>query len=95
MLDIKNDQVSGIYSRWDKIWRNENIALETRLNAYSIIKVIEATVLIYEYNEELYEEEVDDLFIAWNKDCKPVFPEDYPKLLKSMRNNLKKLKNEE
>lgn len=76
-MEIKNEQVKKIYDRWDNIWRNEDIQKEVRLKAYSILKVIEAIVEVYESESELCDEHVDDLFIKWDVGVHmPIFPED-------------------
>lgn len=75
-MKIDNKQVQKIYNRWDNIWRNDKLALETRLKAFSIMRVIEKLTVIYEYNEELDEEDIDDLFIAWGKRITPLLPEE-------------------
>jgi hypothetical protein len=80
-----------VFKRWDRIWRNKDNELETRLKAYSILRVIEAAVVIYERQEVLDEDTIDDLFIAWGKGIKPVFPEDMPKILESIKKQKKSM----
>jgi hypothetical protein len=87
-LNIKNKQVDEIYRRWKKIWTNKDLPLESRLKAYSIIQIIEALVVIYEESEVLNEEDIDDLFIKYDKDCRPISPEEYPRLIESLEEHL-------
>ena len=89
-MEINNKQVKDIYDRWSKVWESEENTLESRLKAFSILKVIEALVNIYEFNGELDEEDVDDLFIAWNRDFKPVLPEERPETIARLREQLKR-----
>lgn len=89
-MEINNKQVKDIYDRWSKVWESEENTLESRLKAFSILKVIEALVNIYEFNGELDEEDVDDLFIAWNRDFKPVLPEERPEMIARLREQLKR-----
>jgi hypothetical protein len=39
----------------------------------------------------LDEDTIDDLFIAWGKGIKPVFPEDMPKILESIKKQKKSM----
>jgi hypothetical protein len=87
-MSIKYEQVKEIYLRWEKIWLFEENSLETRLNAYSILNIINALVDIYEWNEDLDEETMGNLFIAWSKDFRPVLPEEIPKVLENFRKQL-------
>lgn len=76
-MKIENEQVKKIYDRWDSIWRNEDIQKEVRLKAFSVLKVIEAMVELYECDNELCSEQIDDLFIKWDAGViMPIFPED-------------------
>ncbi|MGG3987191.1 hypothetical protein [Bacillus smithii] len=76
-MEIKNQQVSKIYDGWKEVWEYEKGELDTRLKAYSIMKVIKALVAIYEGDEKLDEEEIEDLFIDWsNNEVRPVLPEE-------------------
>lgn len=90
-MNIENEQVQEIYSRWNNVWKRKENDLETRLKAYSMLEMIKALVLIYEANNKLDEDEIDDLFIHWNDKLKPLFPEDKPKLLESIEKQLKNL----
>ena len=92
-MEIKNEQVREIYKRWDAIWKSEELTLETRLKAFSILGVVKALVCIYEYDEELDEEDVQDLFISWSKDFKPIMPEERPEFLARLKKQLKNTKN--
>jgi hypothetical protein len=92
-VNIKNKQVNEIYRRWKKIWTNKDLPLESRLKAYSILQIIEALVLIYEENEVLNEEDIDDLFIKYGEGCRLVLPEEYPRLLESLGERLQADKN--
>lgn len=83
-LEIKNNQVSKIFKRWNGIWCDQRISIDTRLKAYSVLEIIEALVLIYEHNEILDAEEIDDLFISWNKEYRPLFPENYNQVFNSI-----------
>ena len=88
-MKIQNKQVEEIFKRWTSIYENENLKLETRLKAFSIMKTIEALVVIYELGEHLDEEVIDDLFIKWNEKFKPLLPEERDKLNK-INNSLRK-----
>lgn len=89
-MKIKNEQVKQIYDQWNDIWRSTNVTLEHRLRAFSVLKVIESLVVAYELQEKIGEEEIDDLFMAWDEKMRPIFPEDRASLLarlkKSKRN---------
>jgi hypothetical protein len=88
---IKNKQVNEIYERWEKIWMNEENSLEARINAYSILNIINALADIYEWDEDLDEETMDDLFTAYNTNFRPVFPEEIPKVLENFRKQFNEL----
>ncbi|PLS18875.1 hypothetical protein CVD28_00295 [Bacillus sp. M6-12] len=87
-MKIENKQVQEIYERWNGVWHNTEQSMEVRLKAYSILQVIEALTLIYEKNEELHEEEIDDLFIAWGEKIKPLFPENKEKLREQIKKQI-------
>ena len=91
-MEIKNIQVNDIYIRWKAVWESEENSLESRLKAYSILEIIESLVHIYEHDETLDKEDIDDLFIGWNKDFKPLLPEERPEILSMVREQLKKYK---
>lgn len=88
-MEIKNPQVKHIYNGWKEIWEYEKGELDTRLKAYSIMKVIEIIVAIYEGDIKLDQEEIEDLFIQWNKDYRPLLPEEMPMLLESIKKQLR------
>lgn len=90
-LNIKNKQVREIYRRWKKIWENEKNKLEIRLKAFSIMNVIESIVYVYENNEMLNEEDIDDLYTAWGKGYMPILPEEYSDLKKRIQDQIKEL----
>lgn len=46
---------------------------------------MEALILIYENEEVLDDDSIDNLFIDWNKDYRPVLPENYAKLLEEIK----------
>lgn len=86
---IKNEQVRKIFNYWVEVWKYEENDLNLRFKAYTIIQVIKALVAIYEGNIELDEEEIEDLFIDWEKsDARPLLPEEIEKIkeiIKEMR----------
>ncbi|MET3505465.1 hypothetical protein [Halalkalibacter oceani] len=82
---IENKQVKEIYDRWNRIWGNREADLESRLKSYVIMKHICVLVGIYESNSELDDEQVDELFIKYDEDFKPILPEEIPRLLDSLR----------
>lgn len=91
-MKIENKQIRDIYDRWDSIWRSESTEKSVRLKAFSILRVIESLVAVYEADEKLSQDEVDDLFIAWRVDRhSPIFPEDTPKMIERIQGIVKEL----
>jgi hypothetical protein len=93
-VHITNPQVKEIHGRWQSVFDNPELKLDTRLKAFSIVQVIETMTVIYEMNETVDQEDIDDLFIAWNKDYQPILIEDKPKLLENLRKRQESFKSE-
>lgn len=91
--DIANVQVREIYEGWERIWNSEDSPAPTRFQAYSMMRCMSALIGVYQYDEELDKEEIEDIFIDWGSGgIKPVFPEEYPKLVDKMRGWLDDIK---
>lgn len=81
-ISIKNKQIKSIYERNRAIFYDDNLHEKIRINAYEKMRLIEAMVSVYENSEKLHTEEMDDLFLMYDEDFRPTFPEELRALFK-------------
>lgn len=95
-MDINNSQVNEVYERCRRIFSNIDEDESVRLKYFTCMQIVEAIAYIYENGEVLSEEDIDDLFIAWEEDrIRPVYPEEYNGLKEKIRNKLKEMEEKE
>jgi len=91
-MNINNPQVKEIRDGWESLFDNPNLPLEERLVAFSVLQTVNLIVSLYEEDYVAHQEDVDDLFIAWNKDLHPLLKEDSTKVLEKLIGRLENLK---
>lgn len=88
-MDIRNENVKEIYSRWRVMWEDTDLEEGARIRSFSIMKNIELLVNIYENKEELDDGEIDDLFIDWETSgINPVFSEERDGMVRNIKKTL-------
>lgn len=91
-LEVNHPQAKEIYEQLHEVYANTTLDEATRITTYEKIQLLEALVLIYEKNETLNDDEIDDLFVKYGPHYKPLFPEHYPMLLENMKEHSNRLK---
>jgi hypothetical protein len=85
-MPIKNNEIEKYRNLLIEIYKDTSQNKQTRLNAATKVKIINAIVGYYEQG---YEIEYEDL--SWNEMGRPLLPEEFEELSKNLEKQLEKL----
>lgn len=84
-FESKNECVERWFSHFRKVFYHTEEPVMKRVNAKVIMDLIQNIKFVYEDGIELDEEEIDDMFLAYDERFHPVFPEDFQKILEKLK----------
>lgn len=84
-FESKKECVERWFSHFRKVFYHTDEPVMKRVNAKVIMELIRNIKFIYEDGIELDEEEIDDMFLAYDERFRPVFPENFKEIMEKLK----------
>lgn len=90
-FDTKKELVAKCFSFFRNIFYNIAEDKMKRVHAHVFMDIIRNMMLVYEMKVELHEEDMDDMFLAYDETFRPVFPEELKRIVDKRTNTQKSI----